>query len=368
MEKSLYSDIIGFTYNDDAKKTVTQVRLNYSDPATDQMASGGLYQMDNTLAGEYRDMDVNTAMDFMNLSDSTDVGEQQIELPIYMRDMVSNVLTQQQDFPLELSDSLQTDLDLCASTLWTDEDHLVSLQLFRQDHPSLLNSHMQNTCDINLAMPFGEHGHSIPQTVDKTLQCFNTISLPSQNLDAINPDDLFTSTAGDSHQSENLYEPVAYQPLEYAASPQPQSTRASAGKRRTRAKSRAQSTAPEPQTSSYSVCEQPSLEDLGVQAHSPYSDAGSSTDEGSRPRQRRPRVSYDTLTEEQKYQRIRELNNEASRLYRQRHRQSLSKLEKDQHVQEERNRALRAKVEGLEKLRDEIQTYVNNVFRQRFSN
>lgn len=312
MEKSLYSDIIGFTYNDDAKKTVTQVRLNYSDPGTDQMASGGLYQMDNTLAGDYRDMDVNTAMDFMNLSDSTDVGEQQIELPIYMRDMVSNVLTQQQDFPLELSDSLQTDLDLCASTLWTDEDHL--------------------------------------------------------NLDAINPDDLFTSTAGDSHQSENLYEPVAYQPLEYAASPQPQSTRASAGKRRTRAKSRAQSTAPEPQTSSYSVCEQPSLEDLGVQAHSPYSDAGSSTDEGSRPRQRRPRVSYDTLTEEQKYQRIRELNNEASRLYRQRHRQSLSKLEKDQHVQEERNRALRAKVEGLEKLRDEIQTYFNNVFRQRFSN
>lgn len=312
MENFLYSDIIGLTH-DDAKKTVTQVKLNCSDHGTVQMPGGGLYQMDNTLAGDYGDMDINTAMmDFMSISDSRDVGEQQIELPNYMRDMVSNVLTQQQDFPLEFSDSLQTDLDLGAATLWPDEDPL--------------------------------------------------------NLDAINPDDLFANTTGEQHQPENLYEHVAYQPLEYAASPQPQSTRAPASKRKVKTRSRDQRSAPEPQTSNYSVFEQPSLEELGVQVHSPYSDAGSSTDEGSRPRQRRPRVSYDTLTEEQKYQRIRELNNEASRLYRQRHRQSLSKLEKEQQAQEERNRVLRAKMEGLEKLRDEVQTYVNNVFKQRFSN
>lgn len=312
MENFLYSDIIGLTH-DDTKKTMTQVKLNCSDHGTVQMPGGGLYQMDNTLAGDYGDMDINTAMmDFMSISDSRDVGEQQIELPNYMRDMVSNVLTQQQDFPLEFSDSLQTDLDLGAATLWPDEDPL--------------------------------------------------------NLDAINPDDLFANTTGEQHQPENLYEHVAYQPLEYAASPQPQSTRAPASKRKVKTRSRDQRSAPEPQTSNYSVFEQPSLEELGVQVHSPYSDAGSSTDEGSRPRQRRPRVSYDTLTEEQKYQRIRELNNEASRLYRQRHRQSLSKLEKEQQAQEERNRVLRAKMEGLEKLRDEVQTYVNNVFKQRFSN
>ncbi|XP_037798570.1 cyclic AMP-dependent transcription factor ATF-5-like [Penaeus monodon] len=312
MENFLYSDIIGLTH-DDTKKTMTQVKLNCSDHGTVQMPGGGLYQMENTLAGDYGDMDINTAMmDFMSISDSRDVGEQQIELPNYMRDMVSNVLTQQQDFPLEFSDSLQTDLDLGAATLWPDEDPL--------------------------------------------------------NLDAINPDDLFANTTGEQHQPENLYEHVAYQPLEYAASPQPQSTRAPASKRKVKTRSRDQRSAPEPQTSNYSVFEQPSLEELGVQVHSPYSDAGSSTDEGSRPRQRRPRVSYDTLTEEQKYQRIRELNNEASRLYRQRHRQSLSKLEKEQQAQEERNRVLRAKMEGLEKLRDEVQTYVNNVFKQRFSN
>lgn len=366
MENFLYSDIIGLTH-DDTKKTMTQVKLNCSDHGTVQMPGGGLYQMDNTLAGDYGDMDINTAMmDFMSISDSRDVGEQQIELPNYMRDMVSNVLTQQQDFPLEFSDSLQTDLDLGAATLWPDEDPLVSLQSFGQDNPSLLNSY--GTCDINIAMPLQEHGHSTPKTDDKTLQYINTISLPSQNLDAINPDDLFANTTGEQHQPENLYEHVAYQPLEYAASPQPQSTRAPASKRKVKTRSRDQRSAPEPQTSNYSVFEQPSLEELGVQVHSPYSDAGSSTDEGSRPRQRRPRVSYDTLTEEQKYQRIRELNNEASRLYRQRHRQSLSKLEKEQQAQEERNRVLRAKMEGLEKLRDEVQTYVNNVFKQRFSN
>ncbi|XP_047478512.1 uncharacterized protein LOC125031670 [Penaeus chinensis] len=316
MENFLYSDIIGLTH-DDAKKTVTQVKLNCSDQGTVQMPGGGFYQMENTLAGDYGDMDVNTAMmDFMSISDSRDVREQ-IELPNYMRDMVSNVLTQQQDFPLEFNDSLQTDLNLGAAALWTDEDPL--------------------------------------------------------NLDAINPDDLFANTAEELHQPENLYEHVAYQPLEYAASPQqvspqPQSTRAPAGKRKVKTRSRGQRNAPEPQTSNYVVYEQPSLDELGVQAHSPYSDDGSSTDEGSRPRQRRPRVSYDTLTEEQKYQRIRELNNEASRLYRQRHRQSLGKLEKEERAQEERNRVLRAKMEGLEKLKDAVQLYVNNVFKERFSN
>ncbi|XP_063606897.1 uncharacterized protein LOC134781618 [Penaeus indicus] len=317
MEEYLYSDIIGLSH-DDAKKTVTQVKLNCSEQGTVQMPGGGFYEMDNTLAGDYGNMDINTAMmDFMSISDSKDVREQQIELPNYMRDMVSDVLTQQQDFPLEFSNSLQTDLDLGAATLWPDEDPL--------------------------------------------------------NLDAINPDDLFANTGEEPHQPDNLYEHVAYQPLEYAASPQqvnpqPQSTRAAAGKRKVKTRSRGQRTAPEPPTSNYLVCEQPSLEELGVQAHSPYSDAGSSTDEGSRPRQRRARVSYDTLTEEQKYQRIRELNNEASRLYRQRHRQSLGKLEKQQQTEEERNHVLRAKMESLEKLRDTMQSYVNNIFQKQFSN
>lgn len=366
MENSLYSDIIGFTYDDDAKRTMTQMKVNYSDQATASMSDSGLYPMDNTLAGGYGDMDLNTAMmDFMSINDSRDAREQ-IDLPNYMKDVVSTVLTQQQDFPLELTDSLQTDLDLGAATLWADEDSLVSLGPCSEDPLSLLYEYLHSTSD-NSARSLHDLTYSTPKP-DQTIEGINLVSLPSQNLDTINPDDLFTSSAEEPFQPQNLYEPVAYQPLELAASPQPQTTRESGGKRKIKTRSKTRHAASEPQTPQYSVLEQPSLEELGVQSYSPLSDAGSSTDEGSRPRQRRPRVSYDTLTEEQKYQRIRELNNEASRLYRQRHRHSLSKLESEQRVQEERNRVLRAKMEGLEKLRDEVQTYVNNVFRQRFSN
>lgn len=91
--------------------------------------------------------------------------------------------------------------------------------------------------------------------------------------------------------------------------------------------------------------------------------------EGTRvQRKRRPRVSYSTLTEEQKYQRIRDLNNEASRLYRERTREQLTGLQERESKETERNRVLRTKAEGLEKLRDEIKAFTYNFFREHVGN
>ncbi|XP_071551411.1 uncharacterized protein [Panulirus ornatus] len=105
----------------------------------------------------------------------------------------------------------------------------------------------------------------------------------------------------------------------------------------------------------------PPAEELGG-----TSDAGSSTssDTATRPRRRRPRVSYRTLTEEEKYQRIRDLNNEASRHYRERHRNQLSQMEEEERVLRERNAELQARVANLEQLRDKMKQFSHNFLRQ----
>ncbi|KAG0712002.1 hypothetical protein GWK47_019387 [Chionoecetes opilio] len=96
-----------------------------------------------------------------------------------------------------------------------------------------------------------------------------------------------------------------------------------------------------------------------------YDASGDVSDEGARVRRkRRPRVSYSTLTEDQKYHRIRDLNNEASRLYRERTRGQLTGLQGQESIEVERNRVLRAKEEGLERLRDEIKAFTFNFFRE----
>ena len=85
-------------------------------------------------------------------------------------------------------------------------------------------------------------------------------------------------------------------------------------------------------------------------------------------RKRRPKVSYSTLTEDQKYQRIRDLNNEASRLYRERMREQMMSSQEKETKEIERNRMLRTKAEGLEKLRDEIKVFTYDFFREHVNN
>lgn len=82
------------------------------------------------------------------------------------------------------------------------------------------------------------------------------------------------------------------------------------------------------------------------------------------PRRRRPRVSYSTLTEEERYQRIRDLNNEASRHYRGRIREQLMTLQQRETSERQRNTVLKAKVAGLERLRKEIEEYTHNILRE----
>lgn len=86
------------------------------------------------------------------------------------------------------------------------------------------------------------------------------------------------------------------------------------------------------------------------------------------PRRRRPRVSYSTLTEDERYQRIRDLNNEASRQYRGRMRDHVTSLQEREGKEKERNRVLNIKVAGLEKLRDEIKKYTNDFIRNNMGN
>nr|XP_053631827.1 uncharacterized protein LOC128688144 [Cherax quadricarinatus] len=114
-------------------------------------------------------------------------------------------------------------------------------------------------------------------------------------------------------------------------------------------------------------CPYPPPEELGV-ASPAYSQSDSASgDEGSKPRQRRARVQYNTLTEEEKYQRIRDLNNEASRQYRIRNRQQLSKLQQQLEKLQERNQVLQHKHTGLEQLRNQIRDYTNGILRKHMS-
>lgn len=105
-----------------------------------------------------------------------------------------------------------------------------------------------------------------------------------------------------------------------------------------------------------------SLEEI---SWSPVSNTdGADGTEASTRRRRRPRVSYSSLTEDEKYQRIRDLNNEASRHYRGRIREHLTSLQEKEVRESERNRVLQTKAEGLERLRDEIKEYTYNFFRE----
>nr|XP_045620978.1 uncharacterized protein LOC123772089 [Procambarus clarkii] len=173
------------------------------------------------------------------------------------------------------------------------------------------------------------------------------------NLGTISPDEILQS------------------PMSSAAASRPlqQDTR----RRRKPKRSPKETTIDEPQTSSSSLMPSnplfyPLPEDLGVtNPVSPLgeSDTGSSSSEaGPRHRQRRPRVAYSTLTEEEKYKRIRDQNNVSSRLYRERHRHQLTNLQQDEQKLKERNQKLRAKVAGLEQLRDQMKEYTHTFLQQ----
>ncbi|XP_047478731.1 uncharacterized protein LOC125031817 [Penaeus chinensis] len=87
--------------------------------------------------------------------------------------------------------------------------------------------------------------------------------------------------------------------------------------------------------------------------------AGPSSDRGTqavKPRRRRPRIPYESLTEDEKYVHIRDINNEASRTYRRKHRQSVTNLQAEEKVLLETNRALRVKEKALRDLKTHMQS------------
>lgn len=105
--------------------------------------------------------------------------------------------------------------------------------------------------------------------------------------------------------------------------------------------------------------------DLGLDTHYPaLSDLGVTDNEDTAPRKRQPRVSYSTLTEEERYHRIRELNNVASRVYREKKVKQLGHLQKQEAQETVKNKKLQKKAEALQRLRDEMERYTQNFMRQ----
>lgn len=87
--------------------------------------------------------------------------------------------------------------------------------------------------------------------------------------------------------------------------------------------------------------------------------AGPSSERGAqavRPRKRRPRISYESLTVDEKYVHIRDINNEASRTYRRKYRQTVTKLQAEEKDLLEKNRALRVKEKALQDLKKHMQS------------
>ncbi|XP_068226016.1 uncharacterized protein [Palaemon carinicauda] len=104
-------------------------------------------------------------------------------------------------------------------------------------------------------------------------------------------------------------------------------------------------------SSSYSPGYEPQFSDLselGVPSPAMSSSSGYSDSCGEetqkKGRQRRPRVSYSTLTEEEKYQRIRDLNNEASKHYCKRQKNLLTTWEQQLPGLMEENKKLKKKL------------------------
>ncbi|XP_064084742.1 uncharacterized protein LOC135200232 [Macrobrachium nipponense] len=116
----------------------------------------------------------------------------------------------------------------------------------------------------------------------------------------------------------------------------------------------------------------PDLSELGVpspaSSSSGYSDSCGEDTQQKKGRQRRPRISYNTLTEEEKYKRIRDLNNEASRHYRERQRSLLTNLDKQLPGLIEKNQKLKEKAVALEALRDQLKHFSHQFLREHMHN
>nr|XP_045620969.1 uncharacterized protein LOC123772086 isoform X1 [Procambarus clarkii] len=82
---------------------------------------------------------------------------------------------------------------------------------------------------------------------------------------------------------------------------------------------------------------------------------------------RHGRRSLLELTEQEKYQRIRELNNMASKKCRQKRKATVKEMEEQLVTLKARNDQLKKKEANLRKLRDKVQMFVNDYFRKRLT-
>ncbi|XP_063606899.1 uncharacterized protein LOC134781620 [Penaeus indicus] len=82
---------------------------------------------------------------------------------------------------------------------------------------------------------------------------------------------------------------------------------------------------------------------------------GKTPDDGKSQRQRRrPKVSYRNMTKEQKNSRVRSLNNEASKLYRDRRKDKTTRLVQEVEELEKTNKALRQEVRMIQELKEKL--------------
>lgn len=82
---------------------------------------------------------------------------------------------------------------------------------------------------------------------------------------------------------------------------------------------------------------------------------------------KKDRLFQRQLTDREKYHRIRVLNNEASKRCREKRKKTMKETEEEMFMLEQRNRDLKEKEAALRKLRDKVQTFVNEFFRERFT-
>lgn len=147
------------------------------------------------------------------------------------------------------------------------------------------------------------------------------------------------------------------------------------GRPRRKSERKAKTKASDAVSSGYSLGydpQYPDLSELGVpspaSSSSGYSDSCGEDTQQKKGRQRRPRVSYNTLTEEEKYKRIRDLNNEASRHYRERQRSMLTNLESQLPGLIEKNQKLKDKAVALEALRDQLKHFSHQFLQEHMHN
>ncbi|KAG7177040.1 probable serine/threonine-protein kinase samkC [Homarus americanus] len=339
--RSMFEDIISYNFNEEHPAQLKLVNNDpyFGDSGLSTMSQDGLYEHGVGLSASPMLLGVDdTARNSNSVNNYNDADGllSGVDLPLHLQQDVNEILQLGDNFPL-MDPSVTRNFEMDMAIIAGDPDTPLNMDTFNLEH-------------LNLdALP--DYLPPVPRTVQQQLPTHQQ-QLPTQQQQL-------------PTQQQQL--PTQQQQL-----PTQQQTRR---RRKPTRKNSFQTLIPDPQpfpsSPGQSAPLYPPIEDLGVTSPAyslTDSDPGSSGEtNGSRPRQRRPRVSYSTLTEEEKYHRIRDLNNEASRHYRKRHQEQVSSMKEQEAQQLEKNKVLQMKAAGLQKLRDQMETYTHSFLRQHMS-